>query len=101
MPSQTNMCAVWIATALSLLLRAAVVEAGITKGFQKEVPSLEDVLPSFERTTRQLLTEDETEGISTGPRGGVRDASPKIQPTEISFMIVGRKCLESSTMLPF
>lgn len=77
------------------------MEAGIIKGFQKEVPSLEDVLPTFERTTRQLLTEDETGGISTGPRGGVRDASPKIQPTEISFMIVGRKCFESLAIFPF
>jgi hypothetical protein len=37
------------------------------------------------------VVEEKTDGVTaveTGPRGGKADLSPKIQPTEISFMIV-------------
>jgi hypothetical protein len=74
-----------LVTALSWILQPAAVEAGILKGFQKEFPSAHELWRTFELTTRKLLTEND---FPTGPRGGVRDASPKIEPTEVSFMIV-------------
>lgn len=95
MTTRTNNFLHWVllltATVLSVLLETSCVEAGIIKGFNKDVPSVEEILPTFERATRQLLTEDDTDGFPTGPRHGVRDASPKIEPTEVSFMIVSER----------
>jgi hypothetical protein len=83
MPSRANPLV--LVTALSCLLQPVRVEGGIVKGFRKEFPPAEELWPTFEHTKRQLLTEN---NFPSGPRGGVRDASPNIEPTEVSFMIV-------------
>jgi hypothetical protein len=70
------------------MLRPTRVVAGIVRGFHKKVPPAEELWTTFEHTTRQLFTEDD---LKPGPRGGVRDASPKIEPTEVSFMIVSHE----------
>jgi len=46
---------------------------------------VEELAPTFEHTTRQLITQDT---ILAGPRGGVQDRSPRIEPLELSFMIM-------------
>lgn len=83
----------YIATFLLVLLQSPV-DGGILKGFKEELPAIEDLLPTLEQTTRKLLTEEDA-SFATGPRHGVRDASPKIEPIEVSFMIVSatlQKC---------
>jgi hypothetical protein len=92
-----------LSIALSWLLQPSRVEAGIFKGFHKKVPLAEELWPTFRQTTRYLFNEKD---FPTGPRGGVRDASPKIEPTEVSFMIVSpsgecyRSCLFRRRLVP-
>ncbi|KAG7338915.1 hypothetical protein IV203_034585 [Nitzschia inconspicua] len=88
MVSVTKLSMLLFAVTLSILLQTPCVESGIIKGFKQEVPPVEELLPTFEHTTRQLVTDDHADGLTSGPRGGVRDASPKLEPTEISFMIM-------------
>ena len=83
-------------TAYLLVLLQSSVDAGIIKGFKEEMPSVEDLLPTLEQTTRKLLT-DEDASFPTGPRHGVRDASPKIEPVEVSFMIVRNNWVDDFT----
>jgi hypothetical protein len=77
--------ALFIASVLVFL--QSTVDAGVVRGFKEELPQIEDLLPTFDQATRKLLTEEDVK-YHTGPRHGVRDASPKIEPVEVSFMIV-------------
>ena len=83
MSSSILSLSLFAACCLLMLLQSSVVDAGIVTGFKEEMPSVEDLLPILEQTTRKLIAD---EGV--GPRMSVRDASPKIEPLEVSFMIV-------------
>jgi hypothetical protein len=102
---------VLLAVVSCFCLQQQFADAGIIKGFKKEVPSPEALLSAFDDATRQLrekyasmedvdeagrithrTVEEVVEATDTttdsGPRGAETDAAPGMGGTEVSFMIV-------------
>jgi hypothetical protein len=93
-----------LAAVAYLCLQLSFAEAGIIKGFKKEVPSPKDLSPAFDHATRKLKEESiapegtgssahrAVEDVGTtavsAPRGNDADSAPGIGATEVSFMIV-------------